>query len=251
MKTIYITMIFTLTCLPFTYAGLVGHWTFDGSASTVAKDSGPYKNNAVLVKVKRVKGKLGSAIAVSSKNHTGIEVKSSPSLNPHKAISICLWVKFSQFKPNKTYELVAKALDSGNTRNTAYRFRITWGRLNLIVGDGKTTDYAPISRILGTSNQVKIKAGQWYHLAAVFDGMSMRYFVNGIETEYSLPKELSKNIIESPGSIKANNQPLSLGGYAQNSKGYRFNGAIDDVRIYNNALTHREILELSKGMATN
>ena len=84
-----------------------------------------------------------------------------------------------------------------------------------------------------------IPVGQWVHLAGVYDGTSMRLYVNGSEQA-----TLSKS-----GTIKASDRPLLLGGNANTSDPQAASetlaGRVDEARLYNRALTAAEIAALA------
>jgi hypothetical protein len=69
----------------------------------------------------------------------------------------------------------------------------------------------------------------WSHLAVTFDGSVVRLFVNGVQAG-SLPFV---------GSMAASTGPLRLGG--NGVWGEWFAGLIDEVRVYNRALSANEI----------
>ena len=72
------------------------------------------------------------------------------------------------------------------------------------------------------------------HIAATFDGSVMKIYVNGI---------LDKTKTVSPAAqISSNAQALGIG--ATNTGGSRYQGAIDDLRIYNVALSDADISSL-------
>lgn len=82
-------------------------------------------------------------------------------------------------------------------------------------------------------SKTKPMQGVWYHLAATYDGIKMRLYINGIE-EASIPKT---------GQITGYN-PLYILDIGQWAVGYRrFKGTIDDVAIYNIALSTAQINE--------
>ena len=77
--------------------------------------------------------------------------------------------------------------------------------------------------------------GTWMHIAATYDGATIRLYINGIE-EGSLVASIT---------IATNDLPLAIG--AQ-SDGIRFfQGALDQVRVYNRALSAEEIAGLVGG----
>jgi hypothetical protein len=67
---------------------------------------------------------------------------------------------------------------------------------------------------------------QWTHLAVVFNGLTVQFYVNGTMVS---SKSLS-------GSITA---PLRMGADANTTQFYK--GSLDNVRIYNRALTGTEV----------
>ena len=69
----------------------------------------------------------------------------------------------------------------------------------------------------------------WSHLACTFDGSTMRMYLNGVEIA---SKPQSGNATVSTGA-------LHIGG--NSAWGEFFNGGIDEVRIYNRALSRTEI----------
>ena len=84
-----------------------------------------------------------------------------------------------------------------------------------------------------TAYSGQLALNTWYHATATYDGTRMRLYVNGVEVG-----SMSKS-----GAVAMNaNVPLNLG---RNPGGSRYmNGALDDVRIYNRALTPTEIKAL-------
>ncbi|MEU0563939.1 LamG domain-containing protein, partial [Nonomuraea sp. NPDC005983] len=70
-----------------------------------------------------------------------------------------------------------------------------------------------------------IPANTWTHLAATYDGTTLKLFTNGAQTA-------TKPIT---GPLRLDNGLLHIGG--STLWGEHFNGLIDEVRIYNTALT--------------
>ena len=75
--------------------------------------------------------------------------------------------------------------------------------------------------------------GQWRHVAAVYDGLEMRLYVDG--QLYNSSKEQSGDI------VYPSNSRLIIGGYVYSDKTISHSGRIDDVRLWNRALTLSEI----------
>lgn len=85
----------------------------------------------------------------------------------------------------------------------------------------------PLTTFVQTDNP-EISTGVWYHLVGVYDGSSVKIYVNGI---------LKKEVIKSGDQASSDNN-ITVG--AKPPEGY-FNGIIDEVKIYDRALDVSEI----------
>ena len=106
------------------------------------------------------------------------------------------------------------AFDSGSTNIRYETMGSTGGRQVFIINGGITLN-------------------NWYHVVAIFDGINnqMKLYVNG--------KEKHSTNISDPGTV-TNNSNFSIGSYNA-SQDWFFPGQIDDVRVYNYALTSEQI----------
>ncbi len=88
--------------------------------------------------------------------------------------------------------------------------------------------------VLGTA---AVPTNSWTHLAATYDGTTLKFFVNGVQVS-------SKPGV---GPIAASSGALRVGG--NGAWGEYFKGLIDDVRIYNRALSATEVqADMSTGV---
>jgi hypothetical protein len=74
-----------------------------------------------------------------------------------------------------------------------------------------------------------IPVNTWSHLATTYDGAMLRLYVNGTQAG---AQALS-------GAMAISNNPLRIGG--NSALGEYFQGRIDEVRVYNRALSQTEI----------
>jgi hypothetical protein len=86
------------------------------------------------------------------------------------------------------------------------------------------------------TNKIDFSAGKWYHVLGTYDGSAVRFFVNGILMSSS----------PCQGAIQYGTTAMEIGrnSYEPGNTSYYFKGKIDDVRIYNRALSSSEILQL-------
>ncbi|MCX7769887.1 MAG: hypothetical protein N2202_02270, partial [Proteobacteria bacterium] len=133
---------------------------------------------------------------------------------------------------------VMRLISAGSEQDGAYKLwafgygtHPFWGsgnRLNFAIYDGEGYPYTDIS-----SEEITLNSNEWYHIAVVRNGEEMRFYVNGE------PKG-----IENIGNIRIDggNSGLIIGGRYYNSDIIEYaSGQIDEVAIYNRALTVEEI----------
>jgi len=81
-------------------------------------------------------------------------------------------------------------------------------------------------------NPFTLQANTWYHIAGVYNGSFIRYYVNGclvIEQAAS-------------GNLVTNNLNTAIGNISSSPFGEQFTGRIDEVRIWNTARTQAQII---------
>jgi len=83
---------------------------------------------------------------------------------------------------------------------------------------------------VSTSPTNALPVNTWTHLATTYDGAVLRFYVNGIQV----------SSIAQTGNITTSSNPLEFGG--DSIFGQYFQGTIDEVRVYNVALTPTQIL---------
>jgi hypothetical protein len=82
----------------------------------------------------------------------------------------------------------------------------------------------------GFSGPTALTLNAWVHLAATYDGTTQRLYVNGVQVA----------TLASSGSIRASTGVLRIGGNNIWTNEW-FAGLIDEVRVYNKALTAAEV----------
>jgi len=211
--------------------GVVGAWHFDEGGGNIAHDTSGEGNDGTLYDANTtnndgntppqwIDGKFGKALSFDGVDDF-IEAPDSESLNP-ATLTISAWI-FRKGAGTGTFEGIVAKYDGyggyllcGESQLNRLTFYVREG-----VGNSK--------RIASDVTLTEI-TGKWTHVAAVFDGDKLMMWVNGI-----------KQSQEATGG-NLTNRPLSLfvGKY---SISY-FNGTVDEIRIYNRALSEEEISDL-------
>ena len=197
--------------------GLVGAWGFDaGNGTTAADQSGNNNTGTVSSATWSTIGKYGGALSFNG-GSSFVSVPDSSSLDLTTGMTVEGWVKPSagggwqtllvKERPGElVYGLYA------NTDANKPQSQVTIGTTARLL-DGTTA----------------VPAGLWTHLAATFDGTTQRLYANGTQVAQ----------LAVSGTIMTSDSPLKIGGNA--IWGEWFNGLIDEVRVYNRALTAAEI----------
>jgi len=201
---------------------LVGWWKFDeGIGNTAADSSGKGNNGTLHGPVKWVaEGHDGGAMAFTGP-YNYVLVPNAPSMNPTNAITIAAWINPSWTGNNR---IVQKSTEGSDNQ---YRLIKEWGD-NLIFD---LPGLSPARLEFPGCPPL----GEWTHLVALYDGKRMAVYYNGI-----LAGEQA-----SSGTMSISDGPLFIGNkHSTAPGGDEFNGMLDDIRIYNRALSVSEIKRL-------
>jgi glucose/arabinose dehydrogenase len=201
-------------------AGLMGAWNFNEGTGTAVRDSSGNNNNGTRSGAGATwstSGKYGGALSFNGSSGK-VTVPNSASLNLNSSYSLEAWVRPTALNSYQT--VMIKETTSG----CAYWLQTTGNRISSGFANGGCREHA--------STTPTVPVNQWSHLAAVFDDTANTYtlYLNG-------------TAISTQSETRAPNpttQALVFGqtGYGG---GERWRGLIDDLRIYNRALTTAEI----------
>ena len=197
--------------------GLVGAWAFDeGSGTAIGDQSGRGNNGTVANGTWVTGGKFNGAVSFNG-NNTSVTIPDSATLDLTTGMTLEAWVRPSFVGDWRTAVMKEQP---GN---------LVYGLYANVSGDRPATEIyvGGAGRLLnGTST---LPAGAWSHLAATYDGATARLYLNGAQVAQ----------LTQAGSILTSNSPLRIGG--NSVWGEYFNGLIDEVRVYNRALTTTEL----------
>ena len=86
------------------------------------------------------------------------------------------------------------------------------------------------------SSETILKENTWYYIVGTWDGTEHKIYINGLLENFSSPHVEIGNY----------DSDLYIGSYGGDILRYAINAVIDDIRIYNRALSDAEVFALYK-----
>jgi len=217
-----------------TDADLVSRWEFDESNGNIAYDSAN-GNHGTIYGATWTSGIINGAL-----NFDGLDdyvnVGDNPSLDFGDAdsFSICAWIKYSGTMDGERHSIVGKRNHDGNAWQEGYGLWVTFNNLYFHIEDTSNTYVGIFGSTLAADNK-------WHHVAAVRNTTEDKLYLYIDGSFDATPVE------DTTTNTLSGNEPLTIG--RSHGDNY-FTGIIDDVRIYNHALSENEIRELIPEPAT-
>jgi hypothetical protein len=199
-------------------SGLVAAYGFNETDDgLVVDDASGQGNNGIISGATRTDdGKYGGALSFDGVN-AWVTVPDAPSLGLTTDLTVSAWVR-----PAAVDDWRSVVIKEG-ADGFAYA-------LYAANGAAKPAGYVRHDMIdRGVTGPSDMVPGAWTHLAFTYDGMHLKMFVNGIQVSFE----------GVTGAAIVTDGVLRIGG--NTTWGEYFNGDIDEVRIYNRALTGGEI----------
>lgn len=211
--------------------GLIVWLQLDEGTGITASDSSGNNNAGILRGGDWILGRFGNAVDLinPSQNNTDpdwIEIAHNENQNLQNQVTLAAWVKPVQLtegagiitKGENITSYAMRLTDSGQVRFTA-----NFGEPFGWQGAGNWESFTSI----GTN--------EWHHIAVTYDGANVRFFLDGVKDD----NKPATDLIFGRAS-----QPIFIGADLPNDD-QLFDGAVDDVRIYNRALTTGEMQKLA------
>ena len=199
--------------------GLVAAYSFDAGSGTTAADASGNSNNGTIAGATWAgagQGRFGNALVFDGVNDR-VNITDSASLDLTTGMTLEAWVFPTVLSGWRTVIMKERA---GGLAYTLYAH-------DSVPGPAAYVRTAGVEH--STPNVAALPLNAWTHLAATYNGSVLRLYVGG-------------SLVSSQpvtGSIQTSTNALRIGGNAP--WGEWFQGRIDEVRIYNRALSQAEI----------
>ncbi len=206
-------------------SGFAGYWALDENTGTSLIDNSGLGASGTVVDATWTSGVYGYELSFSGSSQYAY-IMDVPQLLYLNAITVSAWVYLSEALTNyevivsmpysggagwaEPYSSYALMIDSDNGDQISFQVSISGTR---VVVDGGVL--VPLTQ---------------YHIIGTFSGSTLSIYVNGVLTG-------TESVGGSMGFESGGSHNLVIGGRNVNNNGQYFKGQIDDVRVYNVALT--------------
>ncbi|KKR82378.1 MAG: hypothetical protein UU73_C0007G0018 [Candidatus Daviesbacteria bacterium GW2011_GWA1_41_61] len=229
----------------------VGWWKMDECQGTVANDSSGNSNTGTITATSTLGTCTTSSTFWGGSGGTGagkrnyaptfngtgdyISVSNNSSLNPTN-FTISTWIK----PTTVSTDYIVSKQDYASNQTYGYSFYInSSSKLQLRLGNqlNQWRDAADTGASIGT--------GSWIYVSVSWDGTNASFYQNGILTSTIAPNN--------SGAMVNSSNTLNIGRWWTTFDGgiNYFNGQIDDVKIFNYALTATQVKDIYNSGAVN
>ena len=226
IQRIFIMLLVVLLCAPAVFGELKAHYTFDDGTANDSSGNEAHaqlQGNAKVVEdTDLVPGEVFYVMEVSG----GDDVLVTPGLTVQEKVptmTFATWIKPRE----ETFE--------GDRRSSLISHKVVpWvdGTIHFMLRYRALAFSVKNDTPASLAGTVEFEADQWYHVAVVRDGIDMIAYVNGLEdTRVTGTREITFK------------DGFNIGAHANASR--QFFGRMEDIRIYDHALTADEVLAIA------
>jgi CSLREA domain-containing protein len=214
--------------------GLLGYWKLDEGSGTIASDSSGYGHDGTLHNSPIWSTDTPSMMDFSDPYVLGfnrtdsveyVTMSGTTQIDQAQELTLSTWVNLGSTPAGSGYTYM-RFITLGNEKAVL--------RYADLDGSGKLQFYMKIDEsILSVAVDPVWQTDTWYHVAGTYDGSNMRLYLNGVE----------QGSYSTSGTV-ANGDGIILSGSGADEN---LDGLMDDVRVYNRALSATQIGDMADG----
>ena len=197
--------------------GLVAHWKFDEGRGNTARNAVRGSPDGRIKGGTWVEGVRGGAISFDGNGE--VSVPNAPALEPGH-VTVSVWIKLARPLSGMRNDYCGFA--DKDHYPSKRGFNLLGLRKSVNTFAFRTMDGA-----VSTARCTDDRVGVWIHLAGVHDGRQTAIYIDGVQRGHA----------DRSGRVRSDGNVLLIGNH--------FVGSIDDLRIYDRALSAVEILALA------
>lgn len=207
----------------------ISSWSFDEESGDTVFDSDGENHGTLIGATRDIEVKPTLYNNKSSLKFNGddyVYIPDGGNLNVDN-ITLSAWVNIASDNESTQANIVRKGfLGSGSERVYGLTIRNTGKVRGFVVLDSNNT-------LVDADGGNSLSKEVWHHIAMTYDGSVAKIYIDGVFDHESGIKS---------GTIAENDKPVLIGG---GITGWYFKGNIDEVKIFNRALTANEIMSLA------
>ena len=216
-------------------AGPIAHWTFDEGTGLTAADSIGTLDGTLTNGPSWSAGAGGDYALQFDGVDQFVSVADDPALTPSGDMTIAGWIRFDVLPGTRGEQATIAYARHGVSPWFSYKLQVSNANTPFFMWFNSSATGWNVN-----STNETIVTDTWYHLAGVLDGTTLRIYLNGTDA--------NSNTQTISGTMLDSDSPLALG--AEYSGDGRVDGCVDEVRLYNRALTAGEISALAASAPT-
>ena len=213
--------------------GLIGYWSFDKDTvkgKTVADIWGD-QDAEIIGDLQIVAGKFGEAVQLGG--GAGARVQMTDDIKkaklPTEEMTVELWAWDEQFIEWGGYVV---AVQDNGAFEKGWLLGTRWKAFSFALSSEDADDGDGLLTYLNAANSSEMN--KWYHVVGTYDSKEMKIYVNG---KLEGTSGVQSGPINYPDRIF-----FSIGAYKDDNEDFVHKGMLDEVRLYDRALSEKEIL---------
>lgn len=210
----------TAACYPAP-AGIVGWWKGENNAN----DSSGRGNNGTAYSGTTYGAGVVSNAFIFNGTSGYVGVPNNPSLEFSGPFTVEGWIKATTVPSGGTEDIIIKGQDANVSGDWAMTI-------------GPNRELRPHATIGGTWRHfdcgTTLNSNTWYHVAMVYDGSEVIGYVNGA----------ADGFLTVTGAVHTSSNPVRLGSYSPSASFGFFPGSLDEISVYDRALSALEIQQI-------
>ena len=213
--------------------GLIGYWSFDKDTvkGKTVEDIWGNQDAEIIGDLQIVPGKFGEAVQLGG--GAGARVQMTDDIKkaelPTEEMTVELWAWDEQFIEWGGYVV---AVQDNGAFEKGWLLGTRWKAFSFALSSEDADDGDGLLTYLNAANASEMN--EWYHVVGTYDSKEMKIYVNG---KLEGTSGVQSGPINYPDRIF-----FSIGAYKDDNEDFVHKGMLDEVRIYDRALSEKEVL---------